>query len=239
MLRPRKSSGRPSATVTDATPLAFARLSRTLRIRKPAFVIRSGVELQRRGVQQVGCESEVGGGGGADAIERDAAHHDQGHRDRDLQRRGHAMNAAHAEPADAGIVLQGRDDHRATEAKRPATIRTPGWSGGRVPTQNRDDRTDPLSAPLVPEAEAGRSVNQDTHRRNVEQAQATRGSPPRPASDDRFGQQILDQLPPASRRSPGGWTVPARASRCEPASCRRYSGTRPASTIPVSVSPTA
>ena len=34
LMRPRKSSGRPSATVTDATPLAFARLSRTLRIRK-------------------------------------------------------------------------------------------------------------------------------------------------------------------------------------------------------------
>ena len=31
--RPRKSSGRPSATVTDAIPLALTRLSRRLRIR--------------------------------------------------------------------------------------------------------------------------------------------------------------------------------------------------------------
>jgi len=32
---------------------------------------------------------------------------------------------------------------------------------------------------------------------------------------------------PGSRRWRGVWTVPAHASRCEPASCRRYSGTRP------------
>ena len=43
------------------------------------------VDLQWHGVQQVRCESEVGSCGGADAIERDAAHYDQGNRDRNLQ----------------------------------------------------------------------------------------------------------------------------------------------------------
>ena len=34
VMRPPKSNGRPSATVADATPLAFSRLSRALRMRK-------------------------------------------------------------------------------------------------------------------------------------------------------------------------------------------------------------
>ena len=54
----------------------------------------------------------------ADAIQADATNDQQGHRYRDLQRSSEAMNATNAEPACAGIVFQGRDDHGTTETNR-------------------------------------------------------------------------------------------------------------------------
>ena len=76
------------------------------------------VERQWRRVQHVGCESEIACRGDTDEIERDGAQDDQRHRDGHLQRSGEAMNASRLDPADAGIILQRRDDHRTTETGR-------------------------------------------------------------------------------------------------------------------------
>src|SRR4029434_8920298 len=53
----------------------------------------------------------------ADTIETDATHDEQWHRDRNLQSRGHAMNAADAEAASTSFVLQRGNDDRTTEPR--------------------------------------------------------------------------------------------------------------------------
>ena len=142
------------------------------------------------------------------------------------------MNAARPEPADAGIILQRGDDHRTTETSgRQQSEHQAGHQA--EPDTDRDMEGSTLSASWTCGG-SGSPGPPGHHRRNVEEHD--RGeTPPRRRQHDRFGQQMLHQPSPARADRLADATVPAHASRCEPASCRRYSGTTTSSTAPVRV----
>ena len=154
------------------------------------------VELQRHGEQEIRREAEIVGGGRAEPIERLAAHHEEWHRDRDLQRGRHAMHASHPHPATAaGIVLERRKDHRTTE---PHGRQPPEYEAGEEAEAKTDGHHRQIQPERLQNLRRNRIVGQPgQQRRNVEEH--NRGKrPTRAREHNRFGQEELSK-PQAAR----------------------------------------
>ena len=141
----------------------------------------------------------------------DATHDDQGHRDRDLQRRRQAMNAARPEPADAGIILQGRDDHRTTETGRRQQSEHQAGRQAK-PDTDRDHGEIDSQRLLDFETEGADRPTRTTPGNVEEHDRAESASQTR--QDDRFGQQMLHQPSPAraDRLADGQFPLTHRAA---------------------------
>ena len=160
-----------------------------------------------------------------DSIERHATHHDQGHRDRDLQRSRHAMNACprgtrrRRHRPSGQEMITGR--LKRVAGKNPNTRLVTRQSPTQIAMMDRSTLSAScnLNRDGLPDQPGQHRGNVEKHKRSREPLQ---DPPARSLRTKDAGPAV-----PGSRRSPGEWTVPAHASRCEPASCRRYSGTRP------------
>ena len=130
------------------------------------------------------------------AIERLAAHHEERHRDRDLQRGRHAMHASHPHPTTAArIVLERRNDHRTTE---PHGRQPPEYEAGEEAEAKTDGDHGHIHPERLQNLRRNRIVGQPgQQRRNVEEH--NRGKrPTRAREHNRFGQEVLSK-PQAAR----------------------------------------